>query len=147
MTNNENGFTLIEVLVTLSLFVILSSIAVFAPSGIYHRILLKSTAVEIREALYLSRQLSLDESRSYCVELLEDKFRLREHVGGGRIVLRQEFNKNISKFKNSQDRISYNRNGETSYGKFTLANKKDQKIDIEILIGTAKIRISDIYTD
>lgn len=143
--NTENGFTLIEVLVALSLFVILSSIAISTPGSMYHRILLKSTATEIKEALCLSRQLSLDESKSYCVELIGDKFRVREDVIGGKVVLTQKFGKNISVFEGSKNIISYNRNGEASYEKFTLIDKKGQRIDIEILIGTARIEISDIY--
>jgi prepilin-type N-terminal cleavage/methylation domain-containing protein len=143
--DNKNGFTLIEVLVALSLFVILGSIVFSVPSNIYHKILLKSTAVEIKEALCLSRQLSLDESKSYCVELLEDEFRVREHITGGGIVLNQQFGKNISKSQKSEYRIAHSRDGETSYGKFILVNKKGQKIDIEVLIGTGRIRISDIY--
>ncbi len=145
MTNNEDGFTLIEVLVTLSLFAILSSIVIFAPSNIYHRVLLKSTAIEIKEALQLCQQLSLNESKEYCVELIGDEFRVREYVSGGKTVLIQQFNKNISVSKESQDRISYNRNGETSYGKFILVNKKDKKIFIDTLIGTGRARVSDIY--
>lgn len=145
MANNKNGFTLIEVLITLSLFAILSSIAIIIPNNIYHKTLLKSTAVEIKEALCLSRQLSLDQSKSYCVELLDDKFRVREHIVGGKIVLSQQFDKKISRSGKSGNRVSYTRDGETSYGKFILVNKKGQKIDIEVLIGTGKIRISDIY--
>ena len=147
MAKNRNGFTLIEVLVILALLTLLSSIVVSIPSNMYNKILLKSSAVEIREALYLSRQLSLDESREYCVELMEDKFRVKEDKSGGKIVLTREFNKNISGVKDPQNRISHNRSGETSYGKFILINKKGQKICIEVLIGTGKVRISDIYVD
>ena len=147
MTNNEGGFTLIEIFITLSLFALLSSIVISIPNGMYHKILLKSAAAEIKEALYLSRQLSLDESREYCVELMEDKFRVREDKAEGKIVLTQEFNKGISGIKDPKNRISYNRSGETGYGKFVLINKKGQKIHIEILIGTGRVRISDIYTD
>lgn len=145
MANNKNGFTLLEVLIALSLFSILSLITVSTPSGIYDRTLLKSTAIEIKGALQLSQQLSLDESKEYCVEIVGDKFRVREHINGGKVVLTQKFDKNISVSSESQDRISYNRNGETSYGKFILINKKGQKIIIDTLIGTGRVRISDIY--
>ncbi len=145
MMDNKNGFTLVEILITLSLFVILSSIVVSVPSNTYHKILLKSTAIEVKEALYLSRQLSLDESKSYCVELLGDKFRVREHIKDGEIVLSQQLGKNISKSPKSEYRIAHSRDGETSYGKFILVNKRGQKIDIEVLIGTGRIQISDIY--
>lgn len=145
MISNENGFTLLEILIVLSLFIILCSIAVFAPSNIYYKTLLKSTAIEIKEALQLAQQLSLDESREYCVELIGEGFRVREYLSGGRTILIQQFNKNISVSQESNDRISYNRNGETGYGKFILVNKKGRKIIIDTLIGTGRVRISNIY--
>lgn len=146
MISNKNGFTLIEVLATLFLFSMITLIVVSPPSNMYYRLLLKSTAVEIKEALYLSQQLSLDECKSYCVELIGgNKFRIREHLVGGKVVLIQEFNKGISVSEESDGRISYTRAGETNYGKFVLVNEKGQKIDIDALIGTGKVRISDIY--
>lgn len=145
MTNSEKGFTLLEVLVALSLFAILSLIAISTPSNLYYRTLLKSTAMEIKSALQLSQQLSLDESKMYCVELLEDRFRIKEDFYGGKVILTQKLDKNISVSKESQSKITYSRNGETSYGKFILINKNGQKIIIDTLIGTGKVRISDIY--
>ena len=145
MTNKEKGFTLIEVLIILALLAILGSIGVSITSNVYHRVLLKSTAVQIKEALQLAQQLSLNESKEYCVELINDKFRVREYVKNGKVVLIQQFNKNILVSKESQSRISYNRNGETSYGEFVLINKTGQKIVIDTLIGTGKVRISNVY--
>ncbi len=145
MTDNEKGFTLLEVLVALSLFGILSLITISTPNRLYDRTVLTSAAMEVKSALQLSQQLSLDESREYCVEFIGDTFRVREYVARGRVVLSRKFDKNISVYKASQSRISYSRHGETQYGKFILVNKKGEKIDIDILIGTGKIRISDIY--
>ncbi|QUH20682.1 type II secretion system protein [Alkaliphilus sp. B6464] len=145
MTDNEKGFTLLEVLVGLSLFGILGLITISIPNRLYDRTVLTSAAMEVKSALHLSQQLSLDESREYCVEFIGDTFRVREYVVRGRVVLSRKFDKNISVYKASQSRISYNRHGETQYGKFILVNKKGKKIDIDTLIGTGKIRISDIY--
>lgn len=145
MTSNERGFTLIEVLVTLSLFGILSLITFSTPNKLYDNVLLTSTAREVKSALELSQQLSLDESKEYCVELIGDTFRVREYITRGRIVFSRNFDKNISIYKGSENRISYNRHGETQYGKFILVNKRGRKINIDTLIGTGKVRISDIY--
>src|SRR5690606_18722814 len=106
---------------------------------------LKSTAMELKSALQLSQELSIDESREYCVELIDDTFRVREFVARGRIVFTRKFDKNILVHKGSQNRIAYNRHGETQYGKFILVNRKGEKIEIDTLIGTGKVRISDIY--
>lgn len=146
MSNNEKGLTLIEVIIALSLFAILSFISISTPSNIYDRTLLKSTAIEIKSALNLSQQLSLDESKEYCVEIVGDnRFRVKEYIKNGKIVLNQEFHKNILISSESDKRIFHNRNGETSYGKFILINKKGKKIIIDTLIGTGKVRISEVY--
>lgn len=146
MANNKNGFTLLEVLIALSLFSILSLIAISTPSGIHDRTLLKSTALEIKSALHLSQQLSLDESKLYCVQIVGgNRFRVKEDKAGGKIILTKQFHKNISVTSNSVDRISHNIHGETSYGKFILVNTKGDKIFIDTLIGTGKVRISDVY--
>jgi len=145
MIDNKKGYTLVELLVVLSLFSILSLISISTPNRIYDRVLLTSAAMEVKSALQLSQQLSLDESKEYCVEFIGDTYRVREYVIKGRVVLSREFDKNIATHKGSQNRIAFNRNGETPYGKFILVNKKGEKIDIDTLIGTGKVRISDIY--
>ncbi len=145
MTTNDKGFTLIEVLITLSMLGIISLISISVPNEIHDKFLLKSTAAEIKSALELSQQLSLDESREYAVELLNDEYRVREFRVGGKIVLFKKLDINISVYKGSQNRIYYTRDGTTNYGKFILINDKDQKITIDTLIGTGKVRISNIY--
>lgn len=141
----EKGFTLIEVLIGLSLFSILSLIVINTPTRLYHKTLLKSTALEIKSALELSQNLSINESKEYCVEFISDEYRVREYVTRGRVVFSRSIDKNIFLHKGSQNRISYTRHGETQFGKFTLINIKGEKIDIDTLIGTGRVRVSDIY--
>lgn len=145
MTNNERGFTLIEILITLSLFGIVSLISISIPNRLYHEILLKSTAIEIKSALELSQNLSLNESREYAVEFVDGGFRVKEYIHGGEIIFFKKLHKNISISSESQDRIYYTRDGTSNYGKFVLRNKKGDKIKIDTLIGTGKVRVSDIY--
>jgi len=145
MKSNEKGYSLVELLVVLSLFGILSSISIATPNKLYDRVVLTSAAMEVKSALQLSQHLSLDESKEYCVEFIGNRFRVREYVVRGRIVLSREFDKNIAVHNGSESRISHNRHGETQYGKFILVNKKGSKIDIDTLIGTGRVRISDIY--
>lgn len=145
MTKNEKGFTLIEVLIALSLIALLSTIAVFTPNDLYNDMLLTSTALKVKSALYLSQRLSLNESREYCVEIIGSNYRVREYVTGGKIILVENINTNISISKESDSRIFYTRDGTTKYGKFVFVNNKGKKINIDTLLGTGKVRISDIY--
>ncbi len=145
MANNKKGFALIEVFVTLSLLAVLGSIVVFTPNNLYCDMLLKSTAVEIKEALQLAQQLSLDESREYRVNLTKNGFTVKEDMSNGKTVMARQFDKGILRSGESHKKITYNRNGETAYGKFILINKRGKKIIIEILIGTGRVRISDVY--
>lgn len=145
VTNSEKGFTLVEVLVALSLFGLLSLITISTPGRLYDRVILRSTAREIKSALELSQQLSLDESREYAVEFIGNTFRVREYVINGRVMLSKTLDQSLSVSKESNERISYTRDGRTSYGKFVIVNRKGEKIAIDTLINTGKVRISAIY--
>lgn len=143
--SNKKAFTLLEIILVLSLISLAVLITMPVSIDLHYRTLLRSTAIEIREALLLAQALSLDESKEYCVEIIGGKFRVREYINGGRIVLAKKLDKNIYIPSNSHERISYNRNGETGYGKFILKNRQGKTITIDTLIGTGRVRVSDIH--
>ena len=142
---DREGVTLLEIITVVSLISILCSIALVNPMKLYHRAKLKAAAMEIKEALKLSQQLSLNESKVYCVEVFKERYRVREYITGGVIVLSKDFDKEISMHRGSESRIEYNRDGETKYGKFILTNQLEERINIEVLIGAGRVRVSDIY--
>lgn len=147
MDRRNKGFTLIEVLLTVSIITFLAFIVFPINSGIYDKLLLKSTAKEIRSALYLAQQLSIDESREYRIVFFENSFQIRESKFGGKVVYSQKINDRINLIKGPgcYDSVEYNRNGVTPYAKFLLSNKKGEKIAIDVLIGTGRVRISSVY--
>ncbi|ABW19172.1 hypothetical protein [Alkaliphilus oremlandii] len=142
---DRKGTTLFEIVIVVALISILCSIAFVNPMKLYHRAKLKAAALEIKEALKLSQQLSLNESKEYCVEVFKERYRVREYITGGIIVLSEKFDKTISVDRGSQNRIAYNRDGESKYGRFILTNNLGERIDIEVLIGVGSVRVSDIY--
>lgn len=142
---NKKGLTLIE-LILVSFMISLFFLVTFPMSRkLYDSYLLKLTAKEIRSTLYLAQQLSIDESRDYGVELFQDSYRIREQVFNGKILQRQKINNGIKVMPGNSPRITYNRHGNSSYGYFVLSNKQGEKIKIEAMIGTGKVRISNVY--
>ncbi|NLM03584.1 MAG: hypothetical protein GX214_00990 [Clostridiales bacterium] len=137
--------TLIEVLLVTAIIGLLFTCIFHIGEKVWDNHLLKITANEIKSALYLAQQLSIDESRDYGLELLTDNFRIREQVFRGRIPFRQEINSRIKVMPGSSPRVIYNRHGNSNYGFFILTNKHGMKIKIEVMIGTGKVQISDIY--
>ncbi|AKL95281.1 prepilin-type N-terminal cleavage/methylation domain-containing protein [Clostridium aceticum] len=145
MLRNQRGFTLIELVITLFLLGILVSVTFPTYNGVYDRFLLQNTANEIKSALYLAQQYSLDESRDYCFELFQDIFRVREQKFGGRVVYRQKIDETIKVLPGYSSDATYNCHGTSSYSKFVLGNKKGEKIYIETMLGTGRARVSKIY--
>ncbi len=145
LIKGNKGFTLIEVL--LVTFIIALIVAVTYPINkkVLNRAMLKTTATDIENALLLAQQLSIDESKNYCVEWVGDTFRVREKVLGGSIIYRQKIDKNIKIVNGSDGSITYNREGITSYGKFIIANRYRDEISIEVLIGTGQIKVKSTF--
>lgn len=92
----------------------------------------------------MAQQLSIDESREYRVEILGDSFRVREDKFGGKVVYSKSLNPRISLLHGSDDRFKYNRHGNTGYGNLTIINKSGNKLKIEVMIGTGRVRISSL---
>ncbi|ABR48636.1 hypothetical protein Amet_2483 [Alkaliphilus metalliredigens QYMF] len=141
MNNNEKGFTLIEIIITLSIIAIMGAMAFPSYRGFYNEIALKTTAQEIESALHLAQQRSIDESREFCVELIGNEIRVREYVFGGKVVFLQEMSPKIKVSTESLSRISYTRDGVSRYGAFVITNGKN-KAKVDTLIGTGRVRIS-----
>lgn len=142
--NNKDGVTLIELIVVMFIIGLLFSIAVPNAQAIYQRTILRNSAHELESALQMARQLSMDESKSYEVFLSKDRFSIRESIAFGQRIHIWDLPQGVERAEKSDLRISFNRRGVTNYGKFTLRNR-DDRIDIEIHIGSGRIVISDVY--
>ncbi|SDK51920.1 prepilin-type N-terminal cleavage/methylation domain-containing protein [Natronincola ferrireducens] len=138
---NKKGFTLIELLLVLMMMGILIALVPLINRNVYDRFLLRTTANEVKSALHLAQQLSIDESREYCVELIGNKLRVREQVLFGRVVLVKELSQRVTISPESHERITYNRDGVTAYGQFVFTNSKKEKMRIQVDIGTGKAKI------
>ncbi len=112
------------------------------PRSIHHinSFKLKTTAYEIQSALQLAQKLSIDESKEYAVEFLKTSYRVRHYQSGGKIVLERDLDRSIKIKSDSHERITYNRDGVTKFGKFVLTNGS-KTVEIRTLIGTGRIQI------
>ncbi|ARE87555.1 pilus assembly FimT family protein [Clostridium formicaceticum] len=142
---DRRGFTFIELIVTVAVLAILLLVALPGCNGLYHRFLLKTTADEMKSALYLAQQYSIDESRDYCFELFDDIFRIREPKIGGKIAYRQKIDEKIKVLPGYSSDVTYNCHGITPYSKFVLANRRGERVQVEVMLGTGRVRVSDIY--
>ncbi len=95
--------------------------------------------------MFMARQLSMDESKPYEVLLSESRFSIRESSSTGKRIKNWNYPNGVGKASSSDDNISFNRKGVTGYGKFTLENRRKDRIDIEIHIGTGRVVMSNVY--
>ena len=80
--NNKKGFSLLELILVISIISTLFFIMFPAYKNIQQRQLLWATAYEMKSDAYLAQQLSLDQSRQYAIEIFENRYRIREQVFG-----------------------------------------------------------------
>lgn len=143
--SNASGFTLLEMIIVMALLSILLSIAYPNISTHHQKLVLTTTAQELESAIKLARQLSADEDREYVVELTSGRFSVRENRVGSERVLSQHYPNGIERNAASDQRLVVNRDGLTGYCKFVLENRRKQKIDVEVHIGTGRVSVSQVY--
>ena len=141
----SKGYTLLELIIVIALLGILLSIAFPDLFSYRQRVQLAATAKELESAIILARQLSADESREYVVELSTERFSVRENRVGSQRVVSQHYPSGVQRAGSSDHRLVVNREGHTGYGKFVLENSRNQRIDVEIHIGTGRVAVSQIY--
>lgn len=139
---NRKGLTLIELIVVISILGILFSFVVGIKNDYREGLVLKLTAYEIRNALQLAQQLSIDETRSFNFEIIGRNYLVKENLINGREVLRKTLPNEIKVDKSSNQRVTFNRHGVTNYSIFTIYNNKGDKVRIETHIGTGRTLIN-----
>lgn len=145
--HHTNGFTLIEILLVLSLMSILSLMVISINKSVYNRILLETTASRVKSALTLAQQLSISETTSYTFEFINTKhvIRVREKEVEGKIILKEKINRSISISPSTFGGVIYDCKGNTGYHEFSLVNMNGKTIRIRTMIGTGRIDISKRY--
>jgi len=138
---DNRGFTLIELILVIAFLGILFTMT---NSFVNYKgqLLLNTTAYEVRNAMQLAQQLSIDETRSFSFEVVGRDYIVKENLVSGREVLKKEFPKEISVDPASNQRVSFNRNGVTNYSVFILKNNRGNGIKIETLIGTGRVLVT-----
>ncbi|MBB6216609.1 competence protein ComGD [Anaerosolibacter carboniphilus] len=145
LMENRKGFTLMEVLIVISILGILSTMLLPTYSKLYETYILRTTAIKVKGLLNLGQELSIDESRRYCIEIINDKFRLREQDILGKTIDTIILDKRIKILPGSDYEVVYNRDGTSSFARFILGNTHGERTDIEVSIGTGRVRIINRY--
>ena len=140
----RKGYTLLEMVIVLALLALMMGV-VFPDFFVQRdRILLGTTARELESACRLARQLSMDESREYVVELSSSRFSVRENWTGSQRVISSDYPAGIMRGTGSHDQAVFGREGLTGYSKLVLENRRKQYIEVEVHIGTGRITVSEI---
>ncbi|MCT4621542.1 MAG: prepilin-type N-terminal cleavage/methylation domain-containing protein [Marinisporobacter sp.] len=147
LTHHTDGFTLIEILLVLSLISILSLMVISINKTVYNTVLLETTTQRIKSALTLAQQLSISETNSYKFEFINTThiIRVKENEINGKTVLKEKINRSISIRPSTFGEVIYDCEGNTGYHKFSLVNKNKKTITIQTMIGTGRIQLSKKY--
>ena len=141
---NNRGFTLIELICVICILGIVTTLFVCMNVNARDSFALKNTSYEIRNALQLAQQLSIDECQSYRFEIIGRDYIVKQDFLTGREVLRKNLLDGINVCPTSNQYVTFNRNGVTTYSSFTFKNKFGNGVRVETLIGTGRVQIINI---
>ncbi|WP_165916215.1 type II secretion system protein [Marinisporobacter balticus] len=147
MIKNKKGFTLIEILLVISLFSIFSLISVSINKKIYDEVLLETTANEVKSGILLAQQLSRDQGCYYDFDIINHNcvMQVREAKNGGKVIFENKLKPQIKVIPSDFRKIVYDMNGITVYHEFYLTNQSNKKIKIQTMIGTGSVKVSKMY--
>ncbi len=139
---DKNGFTLMEMLLVLGLMILVITLAIPSIQSIEEDLLLYQTTMEVEGILKFARHLSVDESKTYRVDIKNNHITVREDLFNTTPVLSIVLPEQIEVQKTTNNIISFNRNGSSGYHRVLLENNKKERFILECMIGTGRIRIS-----
>ncbi|MDE3839579.1 competence protein ComG [Bacillus methanolicus] len=133
MRIDEKGFTLAEILLVLSIFLIVSSIAVFSVKPHYHFIEKTLFFTRLKADLYYAQQYAISQQRQVQVHFLADEHRYFVHdYLNGKIIIDRSYSKLI-KVREGSLKLSF---------KFTYDGRIDRFGSIYITIGKEIYRMT-----
>ncbi len=141
----KKGYSLMELVLVLALLSIVAGVAIPNVMAYQHRMWLTTTAKELESAILLAKQLSIDEDREYVVELGNHRFSVRQNYANATRVISTTYPAGVTPASTSQRQLVITRGGLTSYVKFILENRRHQRIDVVIHIGTGRVERSALY--
>ncbi|WP_160721766.1 prepilin-type N-terminal cleavage/methylation domain-containing protein [Isachenkonia alkalipeptolytica] len=138
----NKGFTLIEILLILGIMMLLFAMVVPNKREINDDLLLYQTTAEIENAIKLARHLSIDESKTYRVDIKDQTLTIRQYLHNTTPVFTLQIPKVIEVEVTTNNVISFNRNGGSSYHRILIKNRKNEQYVIQTAIGSGRIYIS-----
>ncbi|MDR5658209.1 prepilin-type N-terminal cleavage/methylation domain-containing protein [Serpentinicella sp. ANB-PHB4] len=142
MMKNNCGYTLIELILVLSILGIILTLANPINLNFYHDTSLKNLAEEVRSAKQMAQQLSIDESRSYRFEIVDNTYRIRENFSLSEVVFQNRIPRGIEIESKNRNYVVYSRSGTTNYLQLTFRNQRGKRVQVETLIATGRVQIN-----
>ncbi len=141
-SKENEGLTLVEVVLVLSIMALLLALVVPNNNGINEDLLLYQTTVEIESALKLARHLSVDESTTYRVDINDQTLSIRQYLHNTTPIFTMSIPESIDVRVTTTNVIYFNRNGGSSYHRILIKNQKQEQYIIQTAIGSGRIYIS-----
>lgn len=141
MRNNQ-GFTLIEILLVLGIMLLLFAMIIPNKQGIDDDLLLYQTVIKLENTLKLARHLSIDESTTYRMDINNKEVTLRRYLYNSEPVYSFQIPEIIEARITTDNVVYFNRNGASGYNRILIQNSKNERYIIETMIGTGRINIS-----
>jgi len=139
---NKKGFTLIELILVISIMMMIFAIIIPQKHGIEGDLLLYQTVTEIENMLKLARHLSIDESTTYRMDVNGKNITIRKFLYNTEPVYTLQVPEDIDVRITTFNVVYFNRNGASGYNRIVVENRKSERFILETGIGTGRIKIS-----
>ncbi len=142
LLSNEKGFTLVELIIVLSIITIISFITL-PKVNIVERYKLKSTAYAVAEDLKYTQKLAINENITHHFKTTNDLYFIRKDgvsIGSTKKV----YIPNDIKFENTSKDISYTSKGTPVLGGAITLSSRNYKIQITVIPATGRITVYEI---
>lgn len=143
MIKTNKGFTLIEVLLSITLIAICLSFCTFISMKEISKNQLKGTSMEIKNFIHLAQEISSKQQKYFrlSVNKSNNQITLRERKFNGKLLDTIKIPSNIVFISASSD-YDINTNGNSKYFVINIKNQYDDKASITVLPVTNEVKIS-----
>jgi|GEM_PF-3343404 len=145
--NCEKGFTLVELVIGMSIVVILSSVAMFSFSSVERR-QLHLAATELKLNLRKAQSMAMHESTNYSIVFLvqENSYVMRRMENGRHVSIKQVHFENVTLNNTTAvgSIVSFTPRGTTGSASTITLQNNSYSVNLTISLGAGRILIHDI---
>jgi competence protein ComGD len=144
--NNQSGFTLIEILLVLTIFMVMSSYSFLQIKPVYEAKKLQSFFQTLENDLLYAQNYAMSHSETVYVYFIDQEFHYKVLVGASRReVLRRNYSTNITIPNNNlTSGVNYLSNGNLSKSGTILFDYKGAVYKVTFLLGKGRFYVTKL---